>query len=171
MPLQAASVFRGHESRPDRAEGTLYVQPTCLDVQKNLCTVSPKGKSCRMFSARAREQASPCRGCSVRPVNLPGRAENPLHGQAFEKFNLLIYWFQKSGITYPTLQMIRTCLKRRLFDDKNYVFWMGFGFRNSGCGGLVLNPSLRASHFTNWALLAEVRPWNLIWSTGQRLFT
>ena len=51
--LQAASVFRGPESRPDRAEGNLYVhgsrpgraegalyvQPTCLGVQRNLCTV------------------------------------------------------------------------------------------------------------------------------------
>ena len=76
-PLQAASVFRAHQSWPDREEGALYVQPTCLDVQKNLCTVSPKGKSCRRFSARATEQASPCRGYSVRPVNLPGRAKNP----------------------------------------------------------------------------------------------
>ena len=52
-PLQAASVFRGHESRPDHAEGNLYVhgsrsgraegalnvQPTCLGVQRILCTV------------------------------------------------------------------------------------------------------------------------------------
>ena len=47
-PLQAASVFRGQENRPDRAEGNLYVhgsrpalyvQPTCLDVQRILCTV------------------------------------------------------------------------------------------------------------------------------------
>ena len=26
----------------------------------------------------------------------------------------------------PTLQMAKTCLKRRLFDDKNVVYWMGF---------------------------------------------
>ena len=51
--LQAASVFRGHGSRPNRAEGNLYVhgsrsgraegalnvQPTCLGVQRILCTV------------------------------------------------------------------------------------------------------------------------------------
>ena len=51
--LQAASVFQGHESRPDRAKGNLYVhgsrsgraegalyaQPTCLGVQRILCTV------------------------------------------------------------------------------------------------------------------------------------
>ena len=65
-----------------------------------------------------------------------GRAENPLHGQAFEKFNLWIYWFQKTGITYTTIQMTKTCLKLDLFDDKKVVFWMGFGFRNSGCGEL-----------------------------------
>ena len=47
--LQAASVFRGHGSRPNRAEGNLYVhgsrsgraegalnvQPTCLGVQRS----------------------------------------------------------------------------------------------------------------------------------------
>ena len=104
-----------HQSWSDREEGALYVQPTCLDVQKNLCTVSPKGKSCRRFSARATEQASPCRGYSVRPVNLPGRAKNHLHAQAFEKFNLLIYWFQKSGITYPTLQMNKIIPKTTSF--------------------------------------------------------
>ena len=26
----------------------------------------------------------------------------------------------------PTLQMAKTCLKRRLVDDKNDVYWMGF---------------------------------------------
>ena len=52
---------------------------------------------------------SPCTGCSVRAANLPGRVRNHLHGQNFEKLNLLIYWFQRSGITYPTLQMIKSC--------------------------------------------------------------
>ena len=70
---QVARVFRGDESRPDRAEGNLYVE-----------------------------------GCSVRPLNLPERAKNPLDGQTVEKFNLLIYWFQEFGITYPTLFMIKT---------------------------------------------------------------
>ena len=51
--LQAASVFQGHESMPDRAErnlyvhgnrpgraeGALYVQPTCLDVQRIPCSI------------------------------------------------------------------------------------------------------------------------------------
>ena len=75
------------------------------------------------------EQAWPCGGRAVRPANLLGRANNPLHGQAFEKFNLLIYWFQKSGITYTTLEMIKICPKRRLFDDKNEVFWKGSASR------------------------------------------
>ena len=58
-PLQAASVFRGQENRPDRAEGNLYVhgsrpgraegalyvQPTCLDVQRIPCTVKPSRNS------------------------------------------------------------------------------------------------------------------------------
>ena len=64
---------------------------------------------------------------------MPGRAKKPLHVQTLETFNLLIYWFQKSGITYPTLQMIKICPKRRLFNDKNDVFWMGFGV--VCCGG------------------------------------
>ena len=67
-----------------------------------------------------------------RPANLPERAKHPLHGRAYEKLNLLIYWFQESGTTYPTLQMSRTSLKRRLFNDKNDVFWMGFDFRILG---------------------------------------
>jgi len=67
-----------------------------------------------------------------RPANLPEHAKHPLHGRAYEKLNLLIYWFQESGTTYPTLQMIRTCLKRHLFIDKNGVFWMGFDFRILG---------------------------------------
>ena len=56
---------------------------------------------------------------------------------------LYIYWVHNTGIMYPTLQMAKTCLKRRLFDDKNVVFWMGFGFRNSRGGGpLGLNRTL-----------------------------
>ena len=35
--------------------------------------------------------------------------------------------------------MAKRCLKRSLFDDKNVVFWMVLGFRNSGCGGLGLH--------------------------------
>ena len=50
--------------------------------------------------------------------------------------NLLVYWFREYGFTYPTLQMAKRCLKRSLFDDKNVVFWMVLGFRNSSCGGL-----------------------------------
>ena len=106
-------VYWAHDSRPDRAKGSLYVrgsrpgraedalyvQPTCLDVQGILCTV-----------------------------------------KAFEKFNLLIYWFQKSGITYPTLEMIKICPKRRRFDDKNDVFWMGFGFKIWRCDISSLEP-------------------------------
>ena len=44
--LEAASVFWGHEGRLDRAEGTLYVQSTCMDVQGLLCTVTLKGRPC-----------------------------------------------------------------------------------------------------------------------------
>ena len=63
-----------------------------------------------------------------------------MHGQAFEKFNLLIYWFQKSGITYPTLEIIKICPKRRLFNSKNDVFWMGFGFKIWRCDISSLEP-------------------------------
>ena len=134
----------GHQSRPDRAEAALYVKPVCVDGQRIFCTVTPSGKPCRRLSVRPREQALPYRRHFVRSTTLPGRANNPLHGQAFDNFKLLIYWFQKSGITYPTLQMTKTCLQRRLFDDNNYVFWMGFGFKNSGCGGLRMGSKLRS---------------------------
>lgn len=42
----------------------------------------------------------------------------------------------------PTLQMARTCLKRRLFDDKNDVHWMGFrlGLRAQPGRDLALEP-------------------------------
>ena len=40
-------------------------------------------------------------------------AEGPLHGQAPEKSNLLVDWFQEYEFTYPTLQMAETCLKRK----------------------------------------------------------
>ena len=56
--LPAANVFWGHEGRPDRAEGTLYVQSTCMNVQGRLCTVTPKGKPCSRLSARARSTLS-----------------------------------------------------------------------------------------------------------------
>ena len=63
-----------------------------------------------------------------------------MHGQVFEEFNLLIYWFQKSDITYPTLEMIKICPKRRLFNDKNDVFWMGFGLKIWRCDISSLEP-------------------------------
>ena len=68
------------------------------------------------------------------------RAKNPLHGQALEKFNLLIYWFQNPGITYPTLEMIKIYPKSRLFNDKSDVFWMGFGFKIWRCDISSLEP-------------------------------
>ena len=71
---------------------------------------------------------------------LPGRAKYPLHVRAVEKFNLLIYWFQKSGITYPTLHMNKTWPKQRLFNDKNDVFWMVFGFKIWRCDISSLEP-------------------------------
>ena len=40
--LQTTNVLWVHEGRPDRAEGTLYVQSTCMNVQGRLCTVTPK---------------------------------------------------------------------------------------------------------------------------------
>ena len=122
----------GHRSRPDRAEAALYVKPVCVDGQRIFCTVTPSGKPCRRLSVRPREQALPCRRHFVRSTTLPGRAKNPLYGPAFEDFNLLIYWCQKSDITHPTLQMIKTFPKRRLFDNENDVFWMRFGFKIFG---------------------------------------
>ena len=44
--LQTTNVLWVHEGRPDRAEGTLYVQSTCMNVQGRLCTVTPKGRPC-----------------------------------------------------------------------------------------------------------------------------
>ena len=205
--LQVARVFWGYESRPDRAEGNLYVhgsrpsraedalyvQPTCLDVQGILCTVkafekfnlliywfqkidityptlqmiktwpnwrlsddktslSRWGSASRFLAAAptggvqfpaARKQAWPCIGYSVRPLQIrkmSGRTKSPLHVQAVWKLVLLIYWFQKSGITYPTLEMIKMCPKRCLFNNKNDVFWMGFGFKIWRCDISSLEP-------------------------------
>ena len=45
--------MEGHQSRPDRAEYTLYAQQACLDVQGILCTVPPNGKPCTRLAARA----------------------------------------------------------------------------------------------------------------------
>ena len=41
---------------------------------------------------------------------------------------LYIYWVHNTGIMYPTLQMAKTCLKRRLFDDKNDLVAAGWAF-------------------------------------------
>ena len=58
-PLTRGEHFLGgHQSMPDRAKYTLYVQQTCLDVQGSLCTVTPKGKPCTRLSARARSTLS-----------------------------------------------------------------------------------------------------------------
>ena len=84
--LQAASVFRGHESRPDRAEGgmyvhggrpgraegVLYVQPTCLDVQSILCTFKLSRKSIN-------HRAWTCRETSARLLRRVNRTEGFLH--------------------------------------------------------------------------------------------
>ena len=32
--------------------------------------------------------------------------------------NLYVHWVQKACVTHPTLPMAKTCLKRRLSDDK-----------------------------------------------------
>ena len=71
-------------------------------------------------------------------------ALGPNHLKSIKKkqlSNLLVYWFQGYGFTYPTLQMTKTCQKRSLFDDKNNVFRMVLGFRNSGFCGLGLHLS------------------------------
>ena len=66
----------------------------------------------------------------------PSRAEDALYVQptcldvqgilctviAFEKFNLLIYWFQKSDIAYLTLEMIKIAPKQGLLNDKSDFF-------------------------------------------------
>ena len=56
---------------------------------------------------------------------MSGRTKSPLHVQAVEKSNLLIYWFQKYGIAYPTRQMIKIYPKRRLFNNKKDLFLNG----------------------------------------------
>ena len=105
--------------RANRAQGSLRVHGARLAVQRVLCTSSQLAWTCKHCFARAK---------------------NPLHGQALEKFNLLIYWFQKSGITYPTLEMIKIYPKSRLFNDKSDVFWMGFGFKIWRCDISSLEP-------------------------------
>ena len=46
--------------------------------------------------------------------------------------NLYVYWVQKACVTHPTLRMAKTCLKRRLSDDK--AVYSGWG-RASGILG------------------------------------
>ena len=53
--LQTTNVLWVHEGRPDRAEGTLYVQSTCMNVQGRLCTVTPEGRPCTRPSASSSE--------------------------------------------------------------------------------------------------------------------
>ena len=60
---------------------------------------------------------------TVHPTNLPGRAQNPSHGQALEEsIDILV---PKSGITHPTLRMIKIYPKRRLFNNKIDLFLHG----------------------------------------------
>ena len=54
---------------------------------------------------------------------MSGRTKSPLYVQAIWKSALLIYWFQKYGIAYPTRQMIKIYPKRRLFNNKNDLFF------------------------------------------------
>ena len=42
--------------------------------------------------------------------------------------------------------MAKTCLKRWLFDDRNDVFWTGFGFWNSGGKPYSGKPASQTSH-------------------------
>ena len=146
-PLTRGEHFLGgHQSMPDRAKYTLYVQQTCLDVQGSLCTVTPKGKPCTRFSARARSTLSRAestlyvQSTCLDLQTLFCTCKEPLARSSFEKFNLLIYWFQKSGITYPTLEMIKIYPKSRLFNDKSDVFWMGLGFKIWRCDISSLEP-------------------------------
>ena len=58
-----------------------------------------------------------CMGAGLAVRRVLGSAENPLHGQAPEKFNLLLYRFQEYDFKHPTLQTAKTYLKRSLFED------------------------------------------------------
>ena len=46
--------------------------------------------------------------------------------------------------------MANTCLQRCLFDDRNDVFWMVIGFRNSGFWLRQAGPSIATEQTTNW---------------------
>ena len=76
--------------RANRAQGSLRVQGVRLAVQRVLCTSSQLAWACKKYFARAK---------------------NVLHAQVFKRFNLLIYWLQKSDITHPALETIKICLK------------------------------------------------------------
>ena len=86
-----------------------------------------------------------------------------LHGLAELQNNiryLYIYWVHNTGIMCTTLQIAKTCLKQRLFVDKNNVFWMGLKFRNSGCSRLCLYRPLAAEPtWTEQKALCTSKPW------------
>ena len=119
--------------KANRAQGSLHVQGARLAVQGTRLAVQGARLAVQRVLCTSSQLAWTCKHCFA-------RAKNPLHGQALEKFNLLIYWFQKSGITYPTLEMIKICPKRRFFNDKNDVFWMGFGIKFWRCDISSLEP-------------------------------
>ena len=73
---------------------------------------------------------------------------------------LYIYWVHNTGIMCTTLQIAKTCLKQRLFVDKNNVFWMGLKFRNSGCSRLCLYRPLAAEPtWTEQKALCTSKTW------------
>ena len=122
--IKPGLVCDGLWSLPDRAEGSLYAQG---------CGPGRAEDTLYVHGARLDRAEGPLDALGSKPF---------VSNFGFNKtLNLYIYWVHKTGITYPTLQMTKTCLKRRLFYVKNDVFEIVFGF---SCGGLGVGPKFRS---------------------------
>ena len=87
-------------------------------MQRGVCTCKGASLAVQRVLCTSRQLAWTCKETFAR--------------SDFGEIQSIDYWFRESGITYPTLQIIKTLPKRRLLEDKNDVFWMRFGFKIFG---------------------------------------
>ena len=92
--IKPGLVCDGLWSLPDRAEGSLYAQG---------CGPGRAEDTLYVHGARLDRAEGPLDALGSKPF---------VSNFGFNKtLNLYIYWVHKTGITYPTLQMTKTCLK------------------------------------------------------------
>ena len=128
-PLTRGEHFLGgHQSMPDRAKYTLYVQQTCLDVQGSLCTVTPKGKPCTRLSARARSTLSRAestlyvQSTCLDLQRLFCTCKETLARSSFRETQSIDILVPKLRHHAPHLSDDQNIVKSRFFNDKTDVF-------------------------------------------------